>query len=153
MYTTLLLLVFWLPLCTQEKQIEDFCHKNSPTCMKSIFAMTCHHIMSQQLVAHCVQGEKSVPSKFLLLRLKVSANLNSHWPQMCTQPLPYSPKFKELVSSSRLFPFAFTFFKVSIAHLRNLVENTVYFVTVSSANLQPTLQPFLLFNGDRRGAR
>ena len=63
------------------------------------------------------------------------------------------PSFKASVTSIRSFPLAFTFFKVSIAHLRNLVQKTAYFDTVSSVALPPAWQPFLFFSGHCSGAR
>ena len=63
------------------------------------------------------------------------------------------PSFKVSVTSIRSFPLAFTFFKVSIAHLRNLVQKTAYFDTVSSVALPPAWQPFLFFSGHCSGPR
>ena len=63
------------------------------------------------------------------------------------------PSFKASVTSKRPFWLAFTFFKVSIAHLRNLVQKTAYFDTVSSVALPPAWQPFLFFSGHCSGAR
>ena len=63
------------------------------------------------------------------------------------------PSFKASLTSIRSFPLAFTFFKVSIAHLRNLVQKKAYFDTVSSVALPPAWQPFLFFSGHCSGAR
>ena len=63
------------------------------------------------------------------------------------------PNFKASVTSIRPFSLAFTFFKVSIAHLRNLVQKTAYFDTVSSVALPPAWQPFLFFSGHRQWSK
>lgn len=63
-----------------------------------------------------------------------------------------SPSFKELVISSILFPFPFTFFKVSTAHRKNLAQNEVYLEIVSSVVLFP-FNPFLVFSGNCSGER
>ena len=63
------------------------------------------------------------------------------------------PSFKASVTSKRPFWLAFTFFRVSIAHLRNLVQNTAYFDTVSSVALPLAWQLFLFFSGHCSGTR